>query len=38
VRPAEYARVRDAIARAAADGLDLEAPGVWNQVLAGAHG
>lgn len=38
VLPAEYARVRDALAQAAADGLDLEAPGVWNRVLAGAHG
>jgi glutamate synthase (NADPH/NADH) large chain len=38
VLPAEYARVRQALARAAADGLDLEAPGVWNAVLAGAHG
>jgi glutamate synthase (NADPH/NADH) large chain len=38
VLPTEYARVRDALVRAEADGLDLEAPGVWNQVLAGAHG
>ncbi|MBU4337459.1 MAG: glutamate synthase large subunit, partial [Actinobacteria bacterium] len=38
VLPTEYARVRDAIARAAAEGLDLEAPGVWNEVLAGTRG
>lgn len=38
VLPTEFARVRDAIARATADGLDLEAPGVWTEVLAGARG
>ena len=38
VLPAEYARVRDALAKAEADGVDPGAPGVWEGILAVARG
>ena len=38
VLPTEYARVRDALAKAEADGLDPTAPGVWDGILAVARG
>ncbi|ACQ80468.1 Glutamate synthase (ferredoxin) [Beutenbergia cavernae DSM 12333] len=38
VLPAEYARVRDAMARATAEGLDPTSPGVWEQILEVSHG
>ena len=36
--PTEYARVRRALARAEAEGLDPSAPGVWDQILEVARG
>ncbi|WP_029287458.1 glutamate synthase large subunit [Cellulomonas sp. HZM] len=36
--PAEYARVRGALAKAEAEGLDPAAPGVWDQILEVARG
>ncbi|RHA43099.1 glutamate synthase large subunit, partial [Cellulomonas rhizosphaerae] len=36
--PTEYARVRRALAKAEADGLDPAAPGVWDQILEVARG
>lgn len=36
--PAEYARVRRALAKAEAEGLDPSAPGVWDQILEVARG
>ncbi|MCM0638222.1 glutamate synthase large subunit [Cellulomonas wangsupingiae] len=36
--PTEYARIRRALARAEADGLDPSAPGVWDQILEVARG
>ncbi|WP_163275962.1 glutamate synthase large subunit [Cellulomonas iranensis] len=36
--PTEYARVRRALAKAEADGLDPSAPGVWDQILEVARG
>jgi len=38
VLPAEYARVREALAKAEADGVDPGAPGVWEGILAVARG
>ncbi|GIJ00452.1 glutamate synthase (NADH) large subunit [Sediminihabitans luteus] len=38
VLPAEYARVRAALAQAATDGVDLEAPGAWENILEVARG
>ncbi|CAL8979386.1 Glutamate synthase [NADPH] large chain [Cellulomonas sp. T2.31MG-18] len=36
--PTEYARVREALSKAAAEGLDPTAPGVWERILEVAHG
>ncbi|ROS30494.1 glutamate synthase large subunit [Cellulomonas sp. PhB150] len=36
--PTEYARVRRALAKAEAEGLDPAAPGVWDQILEVARG
>ena len=36
--PTEYARVRGALAKAEAEGLDPAAPGVWDQILEVARG
>ena len=36
--PTEYARVRSALARAEAEGLDPSAPGVWDKILEVARG
>jgi glutamate synthase (NADPH/NADH) large chain len=36
--PTEFARVREVIARAQAEGRSAEEPGVWDSILAGAHG
>ncbi|WP_136519846.1 MULTISPECIES: glutamate synthase large subunit [Cellulomonas] len=36
--PTEYARVRSALAKAEAEGLDPAAPGVWDQILEVARG
>jgi len=36
--PTEYARVRGALAKAEAEGLDPSAPGVWDQILEVARG
>jgi glutamate synthase (NADPH/NADH) large chain len=38
VIPAQYVRVRRALAEAAAAGRDIGAPGVWDEILAVAHG
>lgn len=38
VQAAEYTRVRVALAKAEADGLDPSAPGVWEGILEVAHG
>jgi len=38
VLPTEYARVRDALAQAEAEGVDPGAPGVWEGILAVARG
>ncbi|GHS86898.1 glutamate synthase [Actinomycetota bacterium] len=38
VLPTEFARVRDALAQLAADGVDPSAPGVWDQILEVARG
>ncbi|QIK83448.1 glutamate synthase large subunit [Sanguibacter sp. HDW7] len=38
VLPTEYARVRDALAKAESDGLDPGAPGVWENILEVARG
>jgi glutamate synthase (NADPH/NADH) large chain len=38
VQPREYARVRVALAKAEADGLDPTAPGVWESILEVARG
>jgi glutamate synthase (NADPH) large chain len=38
VQPREYARVRSALAKAEADGLDPSAPGVWESILEVARG
>ena len=38
VLPTEYARVREALAKAEAEGLDPGAPGVWEGILAVARG
>jgi glutamate synthase (NADPH/NADH) large chain len=38
VVPTQYTRMRRALAGAEADGLDLSAPGVWDQILEVAHG
>jgi glutamate synthase (NADPH/NADH) large chain len=38
VQPREYARVRAALAKAEADGLDPSAPGVWEGILEVARG
>ena len=38
VRPTEYSRVRAALAKAEADGLDPSAPGVWEGILEVARG
>jgi len=36
--PTEFARVREVIARAQAEGRSAEEPEVWDAILAGAHG
>ncbi len=36
--PTEYARVREALTKAAAEGLDPTAPGVWERILEVARG
>ena len=38
VIPAQYVRVRRALAEAAAAGRDIGAPGVWDEILTVAHG
>jgi len=38
VLPTEYARVRQALAKAESEGLDPGAPGVWDGILAVARG
>ncbi|MET4223786.1 glutamate synthase large subunit [Oerskovia enterophila] len=38
ILPAEFARVRKALAQAELDGLDPAAPGVWDQILEVARG
>jgi len=38
VVPAEYARVREALAKVESEGLDPGAPGVWDGILAVARG
>jgi len=38
VLPTEYARVREALAKAESEGLDPGAPGVWDGILAVARG
>ncbi len=38
LQPAEYSRMRRALAQAEADGLDPSAPGVWDQILEVARG
>ncbi|HCX85344.1 MAG TPA: glutamate synthase large subunit [Micrococcales bacterium] len=36
--PADFRRMRTALAQAEADGLDPAAPGVWEEILEAAHG
>ncbi len=38
VLPTEYDRMRSALAQAEADGLDVHAPGVWDQILEVSRG
>ncbi|ROS74396.1 glutamate synthase large subunit [Cellulomonas sp. PhB143] len=38
VLPVEFARVRDLLAQAEVDGVDLEAPGAWQNILEVARG
>lgn len=38
VLPTEFARIRGALAQAEAEGLDPNAPGVWDQILEVARG
>ena len=38
ILPADFARMRTALADASAQGLDLSAPGVWDEILEAAHG
>jgi glutamate synthase (NADPH/NADH) large chain len=38
VLPTQYDRMRRALAQAEADGLDVHAPGVWNQILEVSRG
>ncbi|HMO12164.1 MAG TPA: glutamate synthase subunit alpha, partial [Actinotalea sp.] len=38
VLPTEFDRMRTALARAEADGLDVHAPGVWDQILEVSRG
>ncbi|SDD26268.1 glutamate synthase (NADH) large subunit [Sanguibacter gelidistatuariae] len=38
ILPTEFARIRTALAKAEVDGVDISAPGAWEEILEGSRG